>query len=373
MGAPRDSAASGAALSAGVRSGATTCPPAGAEVRRVLVVRRRALGDLVLSLPALARLRRGLTGARIDLLVDSPLVAVAQAWAAVDRVLAFPERGAGPSLARAAALWRLARDLARERYDLVVDLHCTPQTALLCRLTGAPRRAGLDLRGRRWAYTTRVARSGGAAGPGGRPRYVAAALEDLVRGALGDGGDGGGEAVEPRLARAAGAGGPLRAADATRRVAIAPGATWRAKGWSGASYREVARRLAVERRAQVTVFWGPGEGALAQAVAEDLPGVEIAPPGDVMQLAERLRGFDLLISGDSGARHIAIAAGVRTLALFGPTDPWTATPPGGRHRWLRHPIACAPCQRTACELSANHCLARIAPADVFAAAAEMLA
>jgi ADP-heptose:LPS heptosyltransferase len=107
-------------------------------------------------------------------------------------------------------------------------------------------------------------------------------------------------------------------------------------------------------------------------VAEDLPGVEVAPPGDVLALAERLRDYDLMISGDSGARHVAVAAGLRTLALFGPTDPWTATPPGGRHRWLRYPIACAPCQRTVCALRENHCLTRVSVAEVLAAARELV-
>jgi heptosyltransferase-2 len=345
----------------------------GAGPRRVLVVRRRALGDLVLSLPALALLRRRLPGARLDLLMDSSLLDVARAWAGVDRVLAFPDRGATDGAARLAALWRLARELARQRYDLVVDLHSTPQTALLCRLTGAPRRIGLDLRGRRWAYTVRVRRGGGEPGPDGRPRYIAAALVDLVHAALGESAEG--ESVEPRLPPVAGAADSARppAGSASGpRIAIAPGATWGAKAWPAASYREVARRLVAERGARVTVFWGPGEQPLARAVAEDLPGVEVAPPGDVLQLADRLCGFDLLLSGDSGTRHIAIAAGLRTLALFGPTDPWTATPSGARQRWLRYPIACAPCQRTACELATNHCLARIAPETVLRAVGEML-
>ena len=340
-------------------------------VRRVLVVRRRALGDLVLSLPALDLLRRGLPGAEIDLLMDGPLVETARAWAGADRVVAFPDRATGPGWARrAAALRRLVGELAGRRYDLAVDLHSTPQTALLCRLTGAPRRVGLDLPGRRWAYTVRVARTGGEPGPTGRPRYIASALADVAAAALGR--RGAGADLEPRFAappaETPAAGGPRRP-----RVALAPGATWAAKAWPAESYREVALALSAERGASVTVFWGPGEEPLARAVAAALPGVTVAPPGDVRELAERLRGHDLLISGDSGARHIAIAAGVRTLALFGPTDPWTATPPGGRHRWLRYPIACAPCQRTRCELAANHCLGRVTPAEVLRVAAEMLA
>jgi ADP-heptose:LPS heptosyltransferase len=337
-------------------------------VARVLVVRRRALGDLVLSLPALAELRRRLPGARLDLLVDRPLTAAARAWSVADRVLEFPDRSTSSGLGRTGALAALARRLAAERYDLVIDLHSTPQTALLTRLTGAPRRAGLDLRGRAWAYTVRVPRPGSEPGPDGRPRYIAAALLDLVARALGEPAQADAD-VEPHLANAPGRG--ARPRGERRAVALAPGATWTAKAWPAPAYRELAQRAAAEWGARVMVFWGPGEEALAHAVADGLPGVEVAPAGDVLALGEQLREFDLMISGDSGARHIAVAAGLPTLALFGPTDPWTATPPGGRHRWLRYPIACSPCQRTVCPLAENHCFTRVRPDEVLAAAREM--
>ncbi len=103
------------------------------------------------------------------------------------------------------------------------------------------------------------------------------------------------------------------------------------------------------------------------------PGARKAPPGDVLALARGLAEHDLLISTDSGARHVAVGLGVPTLALFGPTDPRTATPPTGPHRTLTHAIACAPCQRTVCPLASNFCLSALAPEAVVAAARALLA
>ena len=315
---------------------------------RILVVRRRALGDLVTSLGALDELAAAYPTAAVDLVMDPPFVEAARAWAPVARVLALPPG--------TAARLRFGLALRHTRYDLAIDLHATPLTALLTWMTGAPRRVGLDLARRAWAYTDRVPRLGSAADERGRPPYVGDALAAVVARALPA------DARPPARAAA-----PVASAP-PRRVALAPGATWPAKAWPATSYARLAR-LARERwNAEVTVLWGPGEEELARRIAAEAPGTLVAEPGTVVDLGRVLAGFDLLLSGDSGARHLAQRLGVRTVSIFGPTDPWTQTPPGSRHRWLRYPIACAPCQRNVCPLAENYCLSRVTAEDVMAAA-----
>ncbi len=335
-------------------------PPAEERPRRVLLLRRRAFGDLLLTLPAIEALRRHAPRDELDLAVDPPLVEAARAWAPVDRVVPFPDRSAGAGPARWAAVARFAGTARRRGYDLAVDFHSTPHTALVTWLSGAPVRVGLDRRGRRWAYTRLVPRSVERQG-GARSRYTADALLDFVRAA-------GVTWAEPARA------GCLRsriarqdpsAAGAVPSLALAPGATWGAKGWPRSSYGELARRAMAERGARVTIYWGPGEEATADAVAAAAPGARKAPRGTLLDLARGLAEESLLVSGDSGARHLAIALGVPTVGLFGPTDPWGSTPPGGEHLWLRHPIACAPCQRLECPLRENYCLTRIDPDAVW--------
>ena len=316
---------------------------------RILVLRRRALGDLVTSLAALDDLRSGYPAATIDLVMDPPFVEAALAWAPVSRVLSLPR----PSGAR----WSFARGLRRAGYDLAIDLHGTPLTAILTWASRAPRRVGLDLSGRSWAYTHRVTRLGSAMGEGGRPPYIADALRAVVAAAL---------PPEGLPARSRYALGPAH--HPPRRVALAPGATWRAKAWPEAHYARLADLVRERWNAEVTIFWGPGEEALARRIADRAPGALVAEAGTVVEFGKRLQEFDLLLSGDSGARHLAQRIGVRTVAVFGPTDPWTQTPPGGAHRWLRHPIACAPCQLAACPLAENYCMTRVTPEDLMAVA-----
>ena len=329
--------------------------------RRILVLRRRALGDILLTLPAVRALKETYPEARLDLMVDAPFVGVVRGLPYVDEVVTFPDRASTPR-GRAGALWALHARVRRARYDLVVDALGTPATARLAWWSAARVRAGFAIRGRAWAYTVTVPRSDAH-----RPVYMRDAYLELV-GAVGvrtrdvsfaPAGAEGIERLEPRGT------GP--------RVALAPGATWPAKAWPLDHYAALATRLVDEAGARVTVFWGPGEEALADRLVALEPRVLKAPGGDVAALARRLRDHDLLVSSDSGGRHVAIGAGVPTVGLFGPTDIPTATPKEGPHVTLTSPIECAPCQLLVCPLAENFCLTRVLPGDVFAAAQARLA
>lgn len=328
------------------------------DPRRVLLVRRRAFGDFLLTLPAMAALRERFPHAELDLAVDPPLVEAARAWAPVDRVLLFPDRASAAGALRWASVLRFALAARHRGYDLVVDFHSTPQTAAVSWFTGAAARVGLDRAGRRWAYTRRVPRAIEREA-GGRTRYMAEAFLDFARAA------GAAAAPAPEAGFLSSAARGARPPRGARRLALAPGATWGAKAWPAASYAELARCAMREVEARVTVYWGPGEEPQAEAIVTAAPGAERAPGGSLLELARALSGESLLVSGDSGARHLAIALGVPTVGLFGPTDPWGSTPPAGDHPWLRHAIACAPCQRHTCPLAENYCLTRVSAPEVW--------
>jgi ADP-heptose:LPS heptosyltransferase len=335
-------------------------PDPRAGVRRILVLRRRALGDLLLTLPAVRALATSFPQAAVDLLVDRPLVPVVEGLSYVAKVVVFPDAASTPR-GRTAALVRLHREIRAARYDLVVDAIGTPRTAVLAWWSGAPVRAGFAIRGRRWAYTVTVPRSDAR-----RPVYMRDAYLELVAAVGATTRD---LSFAPAGAEAADA---IQDAAGAPRIAVAPGATWPAKAWPEAHYARLLALLTGDLGAQVMVFWGPGEEALADRLVAAEPRAVKAPGGDVAALARGLRAHDLLVSGDSGARHVAIGVGLPTVAFFGPTDIPTATPPEGGHRTLTSPIECAPCQRLTCPLAENFCLTRVTPEQAFEAVVAAL-
>ena len=119
------------------------------DFRRILLIRRKALGDALVSLPAAAAVAEAWPLARIDLVVDRPLATCFADLATNMNVLAYPHADGEPWL----------RWLRRQRYDLVIDWLGSPRTAVWTALSGARLRVGYDLPRRRWAYNLRVPRN----------------------------------------------------------------------------------------------------------------------------------------------------------------------------------------------------------------------
>ena len=110
-------------------------------------------------------------------------------------------------------------------------------------------------------------------------------------------------------------------------VAVHPGSGGREKCWPLASYFKLSHGLATRGAGVITVC-GPVERDIADKLPAHLPCLA---PRDLRSLAALLHGVDLFIGNDSGPGHIAAAVGTPTLTLFGPTDPGTWAP--------RHPLA----------------------------------
>jgi hypothetical protein len=105
------------------------------EVRRVLVVRLRSIGDTVLATPTLHALRRFLPDARIDVLLEDWVAPLLDEFEDVSNVITV-ERKSAKSRAR------VARALRSTRYDVAYNLHGGTTSTFLTRATGARHRVG---------------------------------------------------------------------------------------------------------------------------------------------------------------------------------------------------------------------------------------
>jgi lipopolysaccharide heptosyltransferase II len=326
--------------------------PAPGEIRKVLVIRPRFVGDVCLTLPVLANLRRLAPQAAIHYLVEeeaAPLLAddprLARLWVAARR---------GSALTGA----RLARELRAERFDVVLDLFCNPRTALWTAATGAMWRVGYpNKRFRSAAYNVPVRTDAVSA-----IEFHLASLEALDLPAR----------VEvPALAISAGeksaawnhlaergipAGAEL--------VGIHPGARFMTRRWQPEDFAALGRTLLEKRpRARLLVFGGPGEEELARSIAGAIADPRAQPIVDTA-----LRRFAALVSlcrafvgGDSGPIHVAVAAGTPTVGIFGRNAPDTffPYPESHGHRAIYARVWCSPCHLDVCDHMS--CLRAISP------------
>ncbi len=129
-------------------------------------------------------------------------------------------------------------------------------------------------------------------------------------------------------------------------LALGPTANWRGKQWPGENFNDLAGRLTAPEGilagARIAVFGGPGErdaAALVTTAAVQGGGIDLVGKLDLPTAFACLKRCSLFVGNDSGLMHLAAAAGIPTLGLFGPSRiehyaPWgehtaavaTATP-----------------------------------------------
>ncbi|TXR52925.1 glycosyltransferase family 9 protein [Quadrisphaera setariae] len=302
------------------------------DPRRVLAVRLDSDGDVLMTGPAIAALRRGPGGTeveRLDLLAAPGGAGAARLLPGIDEVLVadVPWSGYQPPAPDAAALTALV-DLLRERsYDEVVvftSYHQSPlPMAVLARLAGVPRviAASDDYPGS--LLDLRHKRPGDPDGTGGEHEVVASLGLVAASGRV--------IPADPRTALRRplpGVPGWLleRSTTATGAlVVVHPGASVPARA---ARPDVVARATAalVEAGHHVVVTGGPGEVDLTGRVAAAAPGaLDAGGRTSLGELAALLDAADVVVVGNTGPAHLAAAVGTPVASLFSavmPVERW---------------------------------------------------
>ncbi|MET9833274.1 glycosyltransferase family 9 protein [Streptomyces sp. NPDC006385] len=294
--------------------------------RRVLVLRALGLGDLLAGVPALRGIRRAFARDHVVLALPPALEEAALATGAVDSVLPAEAPGRGvPALDH----W------SGPPPDIAIDLHGNGPESRDALAALAPRRL--------LAFAAPESESESGSVP------------DLVRPPVWRPD----EHERERWCRFLGAYGivadpddvrlppPAAPSPAPGAVVVHPGAESAARRWPAERYAHVVRRLrAVGHR--VVVSGGPTEDALVLAVAERAA----LPPRDLLrgglpfgELSALVAHAALVVSGDTGLAHLAVAHGTPSVTLFGPVSPrlwgppraerhvalWKPGPPGDPH------------------------------------------
>lgn len=345
-------------------------------------MRLRLVGDVVFTTPAVHALRRRFPDARIDYLVEAAAAPVVRHSPDLTTVIEV-ERPRGFS--RILYDLALARRLRRERYDLAIDFHGGPRSAWLVRASGARRRIGYDIPGRRRCYTTRVPWHPDLL----PPRHSVLNQWDLLEPI---GVSPPAPATDPVRMTAGAAAGPQAAARlaAAGVPADAPlvvmhvSASNPFRRWPRESFAAVAAGLALaDPRRRIMITAGPSEADAANAIAADAAraaGPAAAaivrcgePPLEELQVI--MSRAALFIGGDSGPLHVAATTGVPIVALFGPTlparsMPWRAPAPGVALE--PGPLDCRPCHQRTCVHGDFRCLAATTPGHVLEAARRVM-
>ena len=249
---------------------------------------------------------------------------------------------------RAASAFRMARLLAKEGYDIVVDLQNNRVSHFLAFFSGAVTRAGHD--NRKWAFLlNRKTKDTNPALPPIEHQFTVLKLLGI-------------EAPDKKLelwtqkdeeerVRAF-----LRSswvAPSQTLVGVNPGssARWPTKQWPIENFARLCDELA-RHNVRVVVTGSPEDAPLAEALLSQTRNKPINAVGktSITELISLVRRCQVFISSDSAPMHIASGADVPLVAIFGPTDPKRHLVPPARYRVFWKEIPCSPCYLRNCPI-----------------------
>lgn len=303
----------------------------GAQTLRLLVVMPSWVGDAVMATPALTLIREAFPGIFIGGLVRPGIDELLAGAKFFDELhVERPTGVMGPKLSAARVRPR--------RYDTALLLSNSFSSALIVRLAGIPRRIGYDRDARGLLLTDRMSapkRADGTWAPVPAVQYYKAlAARFLLPPVMAHRVD---DVIPMHLAMTAE---QERAAEdllgragigRDRRLAILnPGGNNPAKRWPPERFAQVARHLSDKHAVTVVINGSPGETELVEQIARlsgvsavQLPRLGVTL-GSLMGVVKRC---GVMLTNDTGPRHIAAAFGVPLVSLFGPTDHrWTTIP-----------------------------------------------
>jgi heptosyltransferase III len=312
-------------------------------IRRILVIKLRAVGDVVLSTVVLRNLRVAFPSARLDVLTEKGSASVVQGNPDVDGTIVF-DRATMSGV-------RLIHEVRSSKYDLVLDLFGNPRTALATRMSGAHYRVGFRFRGRTYAYNLVVEPRGGEVH---NTQFNLDLLEAL------------GVPITDRSLRF-----PVSTEDrlyvdafldkaglgSIPLVALCLGGGWYTKRWGIDHFALLGDRLAEKHGLGVVIPWGPGEEAEVELLRTKMKFEPfVPPPTSLPQLGALLDRCRLAVCNDSGPMHIAAAMKTPVVAIFGPTRPELQGPYGTASIVVRREgLDCLGCNLTKCPIG-NPCM-----------------
>ena len=331
------------------------------QPKKLLVIKLRAIGDVVLSTIVLENLRKAFPKAQIDFLTEKPAQAVVEGNEYIDNVIVLDRKyiASLPLTKRLLANITFVRKLYSSSYDLVFDLFGNPRSAFLTLASRAQVRVGYDFRIRRLAYNVVV--------PSRADRVHEAEFHLDALTALGI------TIVSKKLSVAIPES-TLKFAqefwaskdlDAKFVVAINFWGGWPAKRWPIERFAALSDRLVKRLGAEIVLMWGPDEYEHAVKLDNLLEEKShILPPTDLKQLAAILKRCDLMVSTDSGPMHISTAVGTPTVGIFGPTNSELQGPYGELHEVAKKDeLDCLGCNLLDCDH--NSCMTKLTVEDVW--------
>ncbi len=346
---------------------------------RILIIRLRSIGDIVLLTPALRLLKAWRADLRVSVVVEPRIRGLLENNPDVDEIL---EPGHGGGWTKITSRVHAVREIRRRDFALCMNLHGGPTSSLLTSWSGARWKTGFEHFRRRSIYHTLI------------PDARTILNQPVIH------------TAEHQASAFFFLGLPRQEIPAARLVADAPHQAWwgqergklslpperdyavlhptalyATKQWAPENFARLGRYLEHELGLPVVYSCGPDESAVLDAVERAAAAsVRRLQSPSLKQFAAALAAARVFIGNDSGPAHMAAALGRPGVVIFGSSSSriWGPWPPVSGWRIVQNDYECNPCPgdrcyrfaRPECILSVTYEQVRVAVESVLTTSAQ---
>ena len=311
---------------------------------KILVVRYRFIGDMILTIPFLRNLRYAYPDAQIDMLVSPNSGEIIENCPYVNNFIYFDttrkhkyEKGKGEKK----SFLYYVKELKKQKYDKAFVLKRSLSSALLCYFAGIKERIGYDTEGRGFLLSNKVKYDNLKheslcfldALEADKKEIKDTYLENWI--------------LEENKTKIISLFEKNRIIEKYPKVVINATATNQMKVWDINNFARIIEYLSNHKNAQVVFIGAPSDKAIYEEIKynEELKIKPINLCGEVTikDSLALLKEVDLLIGNDSGNLHMASSVCTPVIGLYGPMpfEKWKAI--GEKNILLKADLPCMPC------------------------------
>jgi heptosyltransferase-1/heptosyltransferase-2 len=340
---------------------------------RILIFKPSAMGDVILTLPALRQLRLQYPDAYIAWVVNKPFIPFLEENPWLDEIIPFDRKAFG-KMKNWGKLLGFMKELRQKKFEIVFDFQGLLRSGLISYFSGASHRVGMThaREGSTFFYNWKIQIPKDKTHVSDQYTYVVSAFHKLYAG----------ETCCPvpmpdepvafkitpetrekvslKLKEAGWQGEPL--------VLIHPGARWETKRWYPEAYAKLAEALIEKYGVFLLLIGGKEDIPLSEAIHNHANKVTLKDwtgKTSIQETMALMEKANLVIAHDSGPMHLAGALNIPVAAIFGPSDPHYSGPRHPHDTVIQAPdIPCAPCFKVHCPGLGHICMKNLTPEKV---------
>jgi heptosyltransferase-1 len=314
---------------------------------KILIIKPSSLGDVIHALPFLKAIKDTFPDSVIDWVISKSLKDILDGNPLINELIIIDKdswKDLGNIRMTSRELINLKKGLKKSHYDMVIDLQGLLRSGIISLFTSSSQKIGFaDAReGSRYLYDRRVSVNG-----------ISHAVDKNLEVARAIGARIQNQKVEF----------PLFVDRETREnvkhlirgideyIIIIPSARWHSKRWPEENFASLISRMPIP----CIIAGSKYDRAVAQRIYElsQKRPVDLCGKTNLKKLSALISDARMVISGDTGPMHIAVALEVPVVTLFGPTDPQKTGPYGWQKkdniRVIRINASCSPCRKKRCK------------------------